>query len=99
MLEEQPAFLGVWLPAGLVVGVAMGGMGVAISSAAATAVAPERYASATGMNLTARQIGGALDVFLMCALAAVVAAAVPLRLGAAPAIGRSSEPAAATPEP
>src|SRR3712207_8241277 len=42
--------------------VAMGAMGIGISTAAAMAVSPERYAAATGLSLTARQVGGALGI-------------------------------------
>ena len=75
-LGPESNFLALWLPSGLIAGVAMGAMGVGISSAAATAVAPERYAAATGLNLTARQVGGALGV---AALAAILQAGLPTR--------------------
>jgi EmrB/QacA subfamily drug resistance transporter len=113
-LTPEVQFLELWLPAGLIGGIAMGAMGVGISSAAATSVAPEKYAAATGLNLTARQVGGALgvaalaailqsaigdrgidaylDVFLMCALAALGAAVVALRLGPAPVAARIGAP-------
>jgi EmrB/QacA subfamily drug resistance transporter len=68
MLGDEPRFLTVWLPAGLVIGVAMGAAGVAISAAAATAVEPSRYAAATGLNMTARQVGGALGIAVLAAI-------------------------------
>lgn len=67
-LGPEPQFVERWLPAGLLAGVAMAAMGVGISSAAATAVTPDRYAAATGLNLTARQVGGALGVALLAAI-------------------------------
>jgi EmrB/QacA subfamily drug resistance transporter len=73
-LGTDPSFLTIWLPAGLIVGVAMGAIGVGISTAAVTAVEPASYAAATGLNLTARQFGGALGV-------AVLAAVLQERLG------------------
>jgi hypothetical protein len=73
-LGTEPSFLSVWLPAGLVGGAAMGAIGVGISTAAVTACPPERYAAATGLNLTARQVGGALGV---ACLAVILRGAAP----------------------
>ena len=67
-LGPQSHFLTLWLPAGLLCGAAMGAMAVGISAAAATAVQAERYAAATGLNLTARQVGGALGVAVLAAI-------------------------------
>lgn len=75
-LGPEPRFVELWLPAGLFAGAGMGAMAVAISSAAATAVDPERYAAATGLNLTVRQVGGALGI---AALAAILQAGLPQR--------------------
>jgi EmrB/QacA subfamily drug resistance transporter len=61
-LPAQPHFLTAWLPAGLALGVGGGATSVGVSSAAALSVAPERFAAATGLNIAARQIGGALGV-------------------------------------
>lgn len=71
-LGADPAFLTVWLPAGLVVGAGMGVGTVAITSAAAAALPPAQFAAGTGMVMTARQFGGACGV---ATLAAVLAAA------------------------
>lgn len=68
VLGTEAHFLTVWLPAGLLCGSGMGAMGVGISAAAATAVESERYAAATGLNLTARQVGGALGVAVLAAI-------------------------------
>jgi EmrB/QacA subfamily drug resistance transporter len=73
-LGTKPNFLGIWLPAGLVGGAAMGAIGVGIATAGVTAVEPERYAAATGLNLTARQVGGALGV---ATLAVILQGAAP----------------------
>jgi hypothetical protein len=67
-LGTEPSFLSVWLPAGLVGGAAMGAIGVGIATAAVTAVEPARYAAATGLNLTARQVGGALGIAVLAAI-------------------------------
>lgn len=69
-LPERPAFLALWLPAGIVGGVGMGALSVGVSSAAALSVAPPRFAAATGLNIAARQIGGAVGVALLAAILA-----------------------------
>jgi EmrB/QacA subfamily drug resistance transporter len=69
-LGTEPSFVSVWLPAGLVGGTAMGAIGVGIATAAMTAVEPARYAAATGLNLTARQVGGALGVAVLAVILA-----------------------------
>jgi EmrB/QacA subfamily drug resistance transporter len=73
-LGTEPSFVSIWLPAGLVGGAAMGAIGVGITTAAVTACEPERYAAATGLNLTARQVGGALGV---ASLAVILRGAAP----------------------
>jgi EmrB/QacA subfamily drug resistance transporter len=61
-LPEQPHFVTVWLPAGLLSGVAMGCIATAIAGAVATSVPPDKFAAANGLALTARQLGGGLGV-------------------------------------
>src|SRR4051794_7026993 len=68
ILGVQPNFLGVWLPANILAGVAMGIAAVGLSSSAALSAAPERYAAATGLSMTARQVGGALGVGALAAI-------------------------------
>ncbi|WP_327151698.1 MFS transporter [Nocardia sp. NBC_01329] len=66
-----PALWSAWIPAGVLGG---GGIGIAVTvlgTTAASALPPHRFAAGTGMNLTARQLGGALGI---AALAAVLAA-------------------------
>jgi len=68
-LPETPHFLTFWLPLGMTMGLGMGAISVGVSSAAALSVTPERFAAATGLNIAARQVGGALGVaFLAFAL-------------------------------
>ncbi|UYM03470.1 MFS transporter [Solicola gregarius] len=67
-LPEEPAFLAYWLPVGLVSGAAVGAVSVGVSSAAALAVAPGDFASATGLNVAIRQIGGAIGVAVLAAV-------------------------------
>lgn len=64
-LDRDPAFLALWLPSGIVLGVGIGAMTVGISSAAALSVSPHRFASATGLNVAARQVGGAVGVAVL----------------------------------
>ncbi|ONH29742.1 MFS transporter [Pseudofrankia asymbiotica] len=61
-LPADPRFLTVWLPAGLGLGVGIGAVSVGVSSAAALAVEPRRFAAAVGLNIAARQVGGAVGV-------------------------------------
>ena len=68
-LPQTPHFLTFWLPLGIAMGAAMGAVSVGVSSAAALSVTPERFAAATGLNIAARQVGGALGIaFLALAL-------------------------------
>lgn len=78
-LPEDPAFLALWLPVGLVSGAAVGAVSVGVSSAAALAVAPADFASATGLNVAMRQIGGAIGVAVM---AAVLSSKAPMDIDA-----------------
>jgi EmrB/QacA subfamily drug resistance transporter len=61
-VPEQPAFLTLWLPTGVLLGLGIGAVSTGVSSAAALSVPPVKFAGATGLNLTARQIGGALGI-------------------------------------
>jgi EmrB/QacA subfamily drug resistance transporter len=69
-LGVQPAFLAVWLPAGALGGAALGAALTGLSTAAATSVPPLRFATGTGLNTTARQVGGAIGVGAVAALLA-----------------------------
>ncbi|HEV2370652.1 MAG TPA: MFS transporter [Streptosporangiaceae bacterium] len=62
LLNASPDFWGVWVPASLLGG---GGLGFGITGlgvAAATSLPPIQFAAGLGMNLTARQVGGALGI-------------------------------------
>ncbi|MBJ7330773.1 MAG: DHA2 family efflux MFS transporter permease subunit [Solirubrobacteraceae bacterium] len=67
-LPADPAFLTFWLPGGMVLGAAMGLITTGTSTAAALSAPPERFASATALNVTARQVGGALGVAALAML-------------------------------
>jgi predicted MFS family arabinose efflux permease len=67
-LPSDPHFVSAWLPAGLALGLGVGAVSVGVSSAAALSVAPSRFAAATGLNIAARQVGGALGVAVLAAI-------------------------------
>ena len=67
-LPEEPAFLALWLPTGITCGIGIGLSSTGVSAAAAMSAPPEKFASSTGLNLTARQIGGAVGIALLAAL-------------------------------
>lgn len=69
-LPAQPHFLVVWLPAGILTGVAVAAVSNGASAAGALSVAPVDFGAGTGLNIAARQVGGALGVATLAALLA-----------------------------
>ncbi|MGH3240986.1 MAG: MFS transporter, partial [Spirillospora sp.] len=67
-LPSDPHFTTFWLPIGLLVGTGMGMVATGTASAAALSVTPLRFAGATGLNTTARQLGGAFGIAVLAAL-------------------------------
>jgi MFS family permease len=67
-VEDSPAFVALWLPAGTLVGVGMGAIATGMSSAAALSVAPAQFAAGVGLNQAARAVGGALGVAAMATI-------------------------------
>jgi EmrB/QacA subfamily drug resistance transporter len=68
-LPQTPS-LSFWLPVTVVFGAGMG-MGITgITTAASLSVAAERFAAATGLNQTARQVGGVLGIATVATLLA-----------------------------
>jgi hypothetical protein len=67
-LPTQPDFLGYWLPAGLLLGAGMGLVTTGTSTAAALSLPPRSFAAGTGLNQTARQVGGALGIATLATL-------------------------------
>jgi MFS family permease len=61
-LPERPSFLGYWLPLSFVIGFGIGLISWSLSAAAVMSVSPMKFASATGLNIACRQIGGALGI-------------------------------------
>ncbi|WP_424217667.1 DHA2 family efflux MFS transporter permease subunit (plasmid) [Streptomyces sp. BI20] len=64
-LPDHSMFLAYWLPLGILAGIGMGAITTGTSTAAALSVSPLRFAGATGLNQTARQIGGALGIAVL----------------------------------
>jgi EmrB/QacA subfamily drug resistance transporter len=67
-LTEEPAFLTLWLPAAVLTGVGMGAATMGTSAAAVLSAPPAMFATASGLNNTARQFGGALGIAAMAAI-------------------------------
>lgn len=63
-----PDFLGEWLPGILMLGVGAGTLFPNLSGAAVAAAPGESFATATGLNSVARQLGAALGVALVIAI-------------------------------
>ncbi|MFE0339852.1 MFS transporter [Streptomyces sp. NPDC058955] len=75
LIDTEPRFWTLWLPAGAVMGVGVGLATVGISSAAAFSVAPRHFAAATGMVMAARQVGGGLGIAATAVIIAEVSGA------------------------
>jgi EmrB/QacA subfamily drug resistance transporter len=67
-LPAHADFLGYWLPLGLVLGTGMGLVTTGTSTAAAMSLPPQSFAAGTGLNQTARQVGGALGIATLATL-------------------------------
>ncbi len=67
-LPNSPHFLSGWLPAGVIAGAGMGAVSVGVSTAATLSVAPQSFAAATGLNIAARQVGGAIGIAILAVL-------------------------------
>lgn len=65
LVSHTPRFFELWLPCGVVLGAGIGCVSVGLSSAAALSVPPASFASATGLNIAARQIGGAIGLAVL----------------------------------
>ena len=64
----QPAFISEWLPAMVLLGLGAGLTFPIVGSAAVAAVSGGRFATATGLNSIARQLGAVLGVALLVAI-------------------------------
>ncbi|MGY1946732.1 MFS transporter [Nocardia asiatica] len=63
-----PALWSAWIPAGVLGGGGIGFVVTVLGTAAAGSLPPRQFAAGTGMNLTARQVGGALGVAVLAAV-------------------------------
>ncbi|OAA29664.1 drug resistance transporter, EmrB/QacA subfamily [Frankia sp. EI5c] len=67
-LPVEPHFVSAWLTGGVGLGLGIGAVSVGVSSAAALSVDPSRFAAAVGLNIAARQVGGALGIAAVAVL-------------------------------
>ncbi|WP_371496518.1 DHA2 family efflux MFS transporter permease subunit [Kitasatospora sp. NBC_00374] len=70
LFGTEPRFWSAWVPSGILGGGGLGFAATALSSIAATSLPPVRFAAGVGMNLTSRQVGGAIGT---AGLAAIMA--------------------------
>jgi NTE family protein len=63
-----PDFTGAWLPGMVLLGIGAGAVFPTLSGTAVAAAPGQRFATATGMNSVARQIGAALGVAIVVAI-------------------------------
>ncbi|MFG3257136.1 MFS transporter [Streptomyces sp. NPDC048172] len=68
VLGGEPAFATRWLPVALLTGVGIGLVLPVLSGAALTGIPAERFATASGINSAARQIGAVLGTSLLVAV-------------------------------
>ncbi|GAA2573858.1 MFS transporter [Actinomadura fulvescens] len=68
LFGTEPRFWDAWVPASILGGAGLGLGVAALSAAAATALPPLQFAAGVGMNMTARQLGGALGIAGMAAI-------------------------------
>ncbi|MFJ4653482.1 MFS transporter [Nocardia sp. NPDC088792] len=66
--DATPALWKAWVPAGILGGGGIGLLITVLGTAAARSLPPQRFAAGVGMNLTARQSGGALGVAVLAAV-------------------------------
>ncbi|HEX6471610.1 MAG TPA: MFS transporter [Streptosporangiaceae bacterium] len=69
-LPADAHFVQLWLPTATISGFGFGAVSTGVSSAAALSVQPVQFAGATGLNMAARQVGGALGIAVLAAILA-----------------------------
>ncbi|MDO3648541.1 MFS transporter [Nocardia mangyaensis] len=69
----EPALWSAWIPAGILGGGGIGFVITVLGTAAASAVPPQQFAAGIGLNVTVRQVGGALGVAILAAVLAATA--------------------------
>lgn len=65
---QTPDFLVVWVPGSVLCGVGLGLVFPALAGAAVKELPPERLGAGIALNMTARQVGGAVGIALLVAL-------------------------------
>ncbi|MGW6272447.1 DHA2 family efflux MFS transporter permease subunit [Streptomyces sp. NPDC055060] len=70
VLPAEPHLLDLWMPTTIISGFGMGAVSTGVSTAAALSVPPEQFAGATGLNMAARQVGGALGIAVLASILA-----------------------------
>ncbi|WP_233434216.1 MFS transporter [Nocardia yamanashiensis] len=68
MFDTTPELWKGWIPAGILGGGGIGLIVTVLGTIAARSLPPQRFAAGVGMNLTARQAGGALGVAVLAAV-------------------------------
>ncbi|MCX4093918.1 MFS transporter [Nocardia sp. alder85J] len=66
--DATPALWQAWVPAGLLGGGGIGLLITVLGTTAARSLPPQRFAAGVGMNVTARQSGGALGIAVLAAV-------------------------------
>ncbi|WP_020104868.1 MFS transporter [Nocardia sp. 348MFTsu5.1] len=64
----DPALWQAWVPAGILGGGGIGLIVTVLGAAAASSVPPQQFATGIGMNMTARQTGGALGIAILASV-------------------------------
>jgi EmrB/QacA subfamily drug resistance transporter len=67
-IDDQPNFVGLWLPTGTLGGIALGLSAVGLATGAAASLPPPALGAGIALNQTARQLGGALGIAALVAL-------------------------------
>lgn len=68
LVDTDPSYLTVWLPASLLVGLGVALTFPVLSAAAVAGLAPERFGTGGAINQTSRQLGAVLGIALLVAI-------------------------------
>ena len=77
-VTTHPAYLSVWLPATLLVGLGVALTFPVMSATAVSSLKPERFSVGSAVNQTARQVGGAIGIALLVVILGESSAHTPL---------------------
>lgn len=67
-ISPTPRLWSLWIPVGVLMGVAIGLITVGISTAGTLAAPPQHFAAATGLLMAGRQLGGAVGIAVLAAI-------------------------------